>query len=417
MSETSRAWPPPTVAVSDAVTALRAGNLVAHAERPVPTSKNRVAQWPGAERASTMNWYTKTRASATARHGATRPNNPLREITILRSVFLLVAFLCGATAVAQEGTPPPLPPPGRLVDVGGWRLHLNCTGSAGGQGPTVILEPGVGAFSVEWSLMQPLVARYARVCSYDRAGDGWSELGPHPRTYQQLVYELHMLLGRAQEKPPFVLVGQSYGGWLVRQYQFSYPSEVAGMVLVDPGEDDPERFGPDGKVTRSSTLVSGKPIPPIQTSGPLRIADIPPAALEAMRKAIAATRDRANDPPRDKLPEDAKRMRAWAQTQLGHLAAGVNPVEIEELALLRAASNARPTIYGDMPLVVITRGRPDSDDTPERVASRRASHKSIADRSRKGKQLIAERSGHHVQIEDPELVAGVVQDVVSAVKK
>jgi pimeloyl-ACP methyl ester carboxylesterase len=329
----------------------------------------------------------------------------------------LVAALFGATVIAQEGTPPPLPAPGRLIDVGGWRLHLNCTGPARGSAPTVILEPGIGAFSVEWSLVQPLVARQVRVCSYDRAGDGWSELGPHPRTFKQIVYELHTLLERAREKPPFVLVGQSYGGWLVRQYQLGYPTEVAGMVLVDAGEDDPERIAPDGTVTRSSTLVSGTPIPPIQTSGPLRVADIPPAALAAMRKAIAATRDRANDPPRDKLPEDARRMRAWAQSQLGHLAAGVNPIEIEELALLRAASTATPRIYGDMPLVVITRGHPDSDDTPERIATRLASHKAIADRSRNGRHVIAEKSGHHVQIDQPDLVANVIQDVVSVVRK
>jgi pimeloyl-ACP methyl ester carboxylesterase len=92
----------------------------------------------------------------------------------------VTVLLCISTAVhAQDSSDaPPYPPPGRLVDVGGWRLHLNCTGESAPSRPTVILEAGLGDFSVEWSLVQPSVARFARVCSYDRAGDGWSEIGP-----------------------------------------------------------------------------------------------------------------------------------------------------------------------------------------------------------------------------------------------
>jgi pimeloyl-ACP methyl ester carboxylesterase len=222
--------------------------------------------------------------------------------------FTLAVFF-GSAQAPQEGAPPPVPPPGRLVDVGGWKLHIHCTGTREDKSPTVILESGVGDFSVEWSLVQPRVAPFARVCSYDRGGDGWSEMGPHPRTFRQIVYELHTLLERAGERPPFVLVGQSYGGWLVRTFRSTYPSEVTGIVLVDAGEDNPERIGSDGKVVRAEALVKGTPIPPIKTSGPLRIADIPPGALAAMRNGIAQTLPYANDPPRDLLPEDAKRMR------------------------------------------------------------------------------------------------------------
>src|SRR5262245_1364075 len=100
----------------------------------------------------------------------------------MRAALLLFVSVPASAAFAQaETNQPPSPPPGRLIDVGGWRLHINCMGEARASQPTVILEPGVGDFSVEWSLVQPEVARFARVCSYDRAGDGWSELGPHPR--------------------------------------------------------------------------------------------------------------------------------------------------------------------------------------------------------------------------------------------
>src|SRR5262249_40965650 len=152
------------------------------------------------------------------------------------------------------------------VDVGGWRLHLNCTGTARPGQPTVVLEAGAGDFSVEWSLVQPRVAEFARVCSYDRAGDGWSDLGPHPRTFHQIVYELHTLLVRAGERTPVVLVGHSYGGLLVRLYQSTYPAEVAGMVLVEAGADDPLRMMPDGTVVRASSLGAGQTIPPVKTA-------------------------------------------------------------------------------------------------------------------------------------------------------
>src|SRR5436305_15119662 len=144
------------------------------------------------------------------------PQRPVSGVFV-RGALLLLAALHPASAWAQtEPGQPPFPPPGTLVDVGGWRLHLNCTGEVRAAQPTVILEAGSGDFSVEWSLVQPGVAEFARVCSYDRAGDGWSDLGPHPRTFRQIVYELHTLLDKAGVKPPLVLVGHSYGGGLVR---------------------------------------------------------------------------------------------------------------------------------------------------------------------------------------------------------
>jgi len=242
-------------------------------------------------------------------------------LAVLSSVFVCTASLLLLTVQASivlaqsESTPPPFPPPGKLVDVGGWRLHLNCTGEARPSQPTVILESGLGDFSVEWSLVQPGVAAFARVCSYDRAGDGWSDLGPHPRTMRQIVYELHTLLDNAGVKRPLVLVGHSYGGWLVRLYASSYPAEVVGMVLVEAGAGNPWRKLPDGKLVRSSDLATGRPIPAVKLSGPLRVSDIPPDALSQMRAGIAQLVKRPNEPPRNKLPADAQRMRAWALAQ------------------------------------------------------------------------------------------------------
>ena len=131
------------------------------------------------------------------------------------------------------------PPPGQLIDVGGYRLHLNCTGDdSASLAPTVVLEGGLGAPSLVWVMVQAGLAHHARVCSYDRAGYGWSDPGPRPRTGRVIAQELHALLHIASEAPPYVLVGHSLGGVFVRLYTAEYPDEVAGLILVDARHED-----------------------------------------------------------------------------------------------------------------------------------------------------------------------------------
>jgi pimeloyl-ACP methyl ester carboxylesterase len=336
------------------------------------------------------------------------------------AVLVLVALVVVAPAhTTAQGTPPdpPYPPPGRLVDVGGWKVHLNCTGAIVPSRPTVVLEAGIGDFSVEWSLVQPELSKSARVCSYDRAGDGWSELGPYPRTMRQIAYELHTLLANAGERPPFLLVGHSYGGVLVRQYQATYPSEVAGLVLIEAGVDDPVRILPDGKLGHASDLPADKPIPAVKTSNPLRESDIPPGALAQMKAGLDKASSGANEPPRNKLPTEAQRMRTWALGQVKHVAAAVNPFETEELALLRAARMKSGTPLGDLPLVVVTRGLPDESGADARALEEehKREHAAIAALSRRGQQIVATHSGHHVQIDEPALVVSTIHSVLSAV--
>src|ERR1700733_6230579 len=130
------------------------------------------------------------------------------------------------------------PQQGRLVALGpsfpGVSLNINCTGQGG---PVVVLESGAGVPAVGWSLVQPDIAKFTRVCSYDRAGYGWSDRGPIPRTSLEVAKELHALLVAAGEKPPYVLVSHSLGGFNVRVYNHEYPADVAGMVLVEPSHE------------------------------------------------------------------------------------------------------------------------------------------------------------------------------------
>jgi pimeloyl-ACP methyl ester carboxylesterase len=188
---------------------------------------------------------------------------------------------------------------------------------------------------------------------------------------------------------------------------------------VEAGEDDPMRLMPDGRVTRASALPAGNPIPDVKTANPLRESDIPPAVLNEMK---AGARGMAADPnpgARRMLPADAQRMRAWALSRWQHLAAAANPVELEELAQLRAERTKRDHPLGDMPLIVLTRGLPESDgpDAKTLEEEHRKAHAAVALMSSRGKLIVAERSGHHVQIDEPELVVSSIADVVSAARK
>src|SRR5262249_49395044 len=156
-----------------------------------------------------------------------------------------------------------------------------------------------------------------------------------------------------------------------------------GMVLVEAGADDPWRMMPDGKLVRLSTLTSGQPIPPVKTSGPLRYEDIPAQAQAQIRSGLAEARATPNEPPRNLLPVEAQQMRSWALGRFGHVVAAVNPVEAEELAVLRAQSKEEQPL-GDLPLIVITRGLPEEPGPggAQRETEHRQDHATIAALSR-----------------------------------
>ena len=142
--------------------------------------------------------------------------------------LLLVGYMFEPGAEAADAKA--YPPPGELVDIGGYRLHINCTGSGS---PTVVIDAGWGDWSTAWGFVQPEVAKTTRVCTYDRAGTGWSDAGPLPRDATQFAKELHTLLQNAHIPGPYVLAGHSLGGLPVRVFAGTYPAEVAGVVLID----------------------------------------------------------------------------------------------------------------------------------------------------------------------------------------
>jgi pimeloyl-ACP methyl ester carboxylesterase len=159
--------------------------------------------------------------------------------SMLLSVLAIAGFSYQATAFRADAQRAPRP--GQLVNVGGFRLNVYCTGLGN---PTVVLDAGLADSLDSWHRVQPEIARFSRVCSYDRAGYGYSDLGPMPRTSERIASELHQVLRSAGEKPPYLLVGHSFGGFNVRVFTGKYSDEVSGLILVDATQEDQYRLLP-----------------------------------------------------------------------------------------------------------------------------------------------------------------------------
>jgi pimeloyl-ACP methyl ester carboxylesterase len=157
--------------------------------------------------------------------------------TFVLGTSLVVAVVCfGAVyqAIASHFDSNTLPPPGRRIDVGGYRLHLYCQGRGN---PTIVVNPGVGVWSLQWSKIQSALAQDTRICTYDRGGYGWSDSGLSTPTASQAADELHMLLDKADEHGPYVLVGESYGGYVTRLFVEKYRPDVVAVVLVESAHE------------------------------------------------------------------------------------------------------------------------------------------------------------------------------------
>jgi pimeloyl-ACP methyl ester carboxylesterase len=345
----------------------------------------------------------------------------MRITSIFTAALVFSAFVglaCFFSVTAQPASKPTLPAPaGKLIDVGGHRLHINCAGKTN---PTVVMEAGAGDFSFDWSLVQPEVARFARVCTYDRAGYAWSEPGPTPRTVQQIVYELHTGLQRAGVKSPYVLVGHSLGGLIVRLYADQYPQEVAGMVLVDSSHEDQlivivDRTTRKEKVVHWRELSSGREIPPVQTTMPS------PAASNKAPVIVRAAPQSKLDAPYDKLPMNIQQTRLWAMSQPTYDAARASETFeflADELARMYAERGSRKYSLGDMPLIVLTRGIAGEDEQANKqlLEDHDRLQIDLLSLSRNSKQIFAKQSGHYIQLEEPALVTNAIKDVVKAVR-
>src|SRR5688572_13677280 len=201
----------------------------------------------------------------------------------MRSVLLWFFFT--AAIAAQPALPPP---PGKLFDIGGRRLHMLCSGTGS---PTVLFEVGASAFSIDYVFVQRELEKSHRVCVYDRAGAGWSDPLPADALATE-ARDLHALLAAAKEPPPYVLVGASRGGLLIRGYLAAYPDEVAGLVFIDPATED-RLFG----------MVNGQAIPIAEMTAEQMRATLPGRGVRIPKRPVQT------GPPFDLLPVELYRQR------------------------------------------------------------------------------------------------------------
>jgi pimeloyl-ACP methyl ester carboxylesterase len=332
------------------------------------------------------------------------------SLLVLPLVLLLAGILYQAIGSARDARR--FPPPGRLVSIGSHHLHIHVTGEGS---PAVVLESGLPATVLSWCRVQPELARFARVASYDRAGLGWSEIGPLPRTSRHIVEELRALLRAAGLPPPYILVGHSFGGFTARLFAGCYPAEVVGLVLVDPIHPE-EWQHPDEQLQRKLTggarlarygaflvrLGFGRVVALLGQMGALGAARF----LVSVATGGVVGGESNRMAPASKLPEELRpaARHFWLLPKSYLALAG----QVESLPE-SAAQVAEVKSLGDIPLRVLS-----ADQTPpERLALQEAA----ARLSSNGRHIVAAGSGHWIQLDRPEIVVEAIRQVLEAARQ
>jgi pimeloyl-ACP methyl ester carboxylesterase len=282
------------------------------------------------------------------------------------------------------------PMPGQLVDIGNFKMHIYCTGQGS---PTVILEAGMGDSFISWHKVQPEIAKFTRVCSYDRAGIGYSDSSPRPGTSKDFAQGLHTLLHNAGVPQPYILVGHSMGGFDVRLYASLYRNEVVGMVLVDSSHPEQQKRLPPELKDLDATWLREQEF--LEFTMPFGI----PRLLGFCGNDAAI---RAVDCNFHSVRESVAELKAVSES---------------------AAQTAATGSLGDMPLVVLSHDpETPQPDLPEDLVKPtndawQQMQEELANLSSKGKQVIAKNSGHYIQLDRPDLVIKAVRSVVDQARE
>ena len=288
--------------------------------------------------------------------------------------------------IAEAADAKAYPPPGQLVDVGGYRLHIHCTGSGS---PTVVIDAGLGDWSTSWGeAVQPGVAKTTRVCTYDRAGMGWSDTGPLPRDAAQFARELHTLLQNAQIPGPYVLVGHSLGGLPVRVFAREYAPDVAGVVLIE--SMNPARFNATSEEVLSQSRSQSQPFSFEALLSRLGVARL------LVKLPFIAPRVSANDDAYYARYIRTQSLQATTDESQGMPASGAEASTVQT--------------FGDLPLIVLT-GRLNNDGSWQEW------QRELLQLSSNSRQLFAENSGHNVQLDEPDAAIAAITQMVQQVRQ
>lgn len=263
--------------------------------------------------------------------------------------------------------------PGELIDIGSHRLHIHCVGEGS---PAIIIDSGIGGFSLEWSRIQNKLSNEFRVCSYDRAGYGWSDPGPTPRTTARISRELHVLLSEANVQGPYILVGHSFGGYNIRYFASEYPDLVAGMVFVDASH--PEQFNTEEfKRIKATTKASIRKMEPVVSK------NFPVGKMFTAYQLMSSYKSKMTV---------------------------LNESELMDLSAAQVMSHREQQAYS-FPVVIITRGKrvwPHNEMGDRREQKWANLQNDLEDLSLDTKHFMAYKSGHIVHLDQPKLVTKTI---------
>lgn len=318
--------------------------------------------------------------------------------TLLTIFIFVTGLVLLAGARAKVRLKRAYPPAGRMIDIGGCRLHVDIQG----EGPfTVVFESGMGGTAAHWEKVQPEIAGYATTISYDRAGLGWSDPGRQPRSFEAMAGELRALLTAAHVPGPFVLVGHSSGGVVARCFAAAYPELVAGLILVDSAHEQQftQRFPAKVRAMAPKMIKSMKPMRWVFASGipALLVSKIPltPGLSGTVAQAERAARVMSS-----------KHMRAV----------------LDEMAAIVHCPPLLDTL-GSLPLVVLSHGVPQpvpnmSDEVNAAYeAAWQEMQRELARLSSHGQHIIVEESGHDIQLENPHAVIDAIRQVIATIRE
>jgi pimeloyl-ACP methyl ester carboxylesterase len=325
-------------------------------------------------------------------------------VVVSGAVLVLVGVIYQATGAAADRRR--YPPPGRMVDIGGRSLHL----IDGANGPPVIFESGISATCLSWTQVRAEVARFARACAYDRAWLGWSDPSTSPRTTTAIIDELHALLEAARIPRPYILVGHSFGGMLVRAYAAKYPDHVAGLVLVDPlsASEWLNASPAHTKMLRFGVKLSNRGAWLARTGVVRAALALLVAGGRRVPQFIAKVGSGRGESVISRLVGEVRKMpeETWPmvrshwclpRTFLG-LAGYLDSLPISSAEALALGET------GAIPVTVLSAANATHEQLKEREA--------WAHLSPRGKHIRAQKSGHWIQLDEPELVVEAIRDML-----
>jgi pimeloyl-ACP methyl ester carboxylesterase len=323
-------------------------------------------------------------------------------VTLLGILIGVVGFGAIYQALATSRDRFMFLPPGKLIQINGKNWHYQIAGKGH---PTVIVDSGTGGTHLDWQLVQPEVAKFTKILTYDRAGYGWSDISSEPRTAEQVVNELRQLLREVEIEPPYILVGMSLGGLFSRLFAYHYPEEVVGMVVVDAAHERMYEGTPVEWVELNKRLegLLVHVVPIMGHIGLLRLLvtfDSLPFAAGLFQKFPPSIRPVAKA--------------LYSQTQFGKTfaqesaAVSISMNQVEQVRKIKR--------FPDIPLIVLSSGKPDFDITQDVLQKLQELHTDLANESSQGIHIVAHESGHAIQLDRPELVINAIRQVVEKVR-